>query len=123
MIEGINKLILKSNQIQDYRELIYLLSAKMGANKNITDYVARVLPIFDQLELSLRTNAKPKVQSRDHQANAHASIGTEVLCIQSLSAHRQSSKDTLKEKINTRWYEPCSSILTFLVVSGPKLYS
>jgi len=28
----------------------------MGANKNITDYVARLLPIFDILELSLRNS-------------------------------------------------------------------
>jgi len=54
MIEGIDKLILKSNQNQDYTNLTYLLSAKMGANKNVTDYVARLLPVFDQLELSLR---------------------------------------------------------------------
>jgi len=45
-------------------------------------------------------NAKPKVQSRDHQANVHASLGTEVLCMQSLSADRRSSKDTLNKKMN-----------------------
>jgi len=50
------------------------------------------------------TNAKPKVQSHDHQAKVHASLGTEVLFMQSLSADRQSSKDTLNEKMNTRWY-------------------
>jgi len=49
-------------------------------------------------------NAKPKVQSRDHQANMHASLGTEVLCMRSLSADRLSSKDTLNKKMNTRWY-------------------
>jgi len=31
-------------------------------------------------------------------------LGTEVLCMQSLSADRQSSKDTLNKKMNTRWY-------------------
>jgi len=56
MIEGINKLILKSDLSQDYSNLTYLLSAKMGADKNVTDYVARLLPIFDQLELSLRNS-------------------------------------------------------------------
>jgi len=49
-------------------------------------------------------NAKPKVQSHDNQANMHASLGTEVLCMQSLSADRQSSQDTLNKKMNTRWY-------------------
>jgi len=52
----------------------------------------------------LATNAKLKVQSCDHQANVHASLGTEVLCMQSLSAGMQSSKDTLNKKMNTRWY-------------------
>jgi len=47
MIKGTNKLILKSNQSQDYTNLTYLISAKMGANKNVTDYIARLLPIFD----------------------------------------------------------------------------
>jgi len=55
-IEGINKLILKSNWIQDYSNPTYLLSAKMGAYKKITDYAARLLLIFDQLELSLRNS-------------------------------------------------------------------
>jgi len=54
MIEGVNKLILKSNQSQHYSNLKYLISAKMGANENVTDYIARLLPIFNQLELSLR---------------------------------------------------------------------
>jgi len=33
------------------------------------------------------TNAKPKVQSRDHQANVHASLGTEVLSSPQLLGH------------------------------------
>jgi len=37
MIEGIDKLFLKSNQSQDYTHLTYLLSAKMGPDKNVTD--------------------------------------------------------------------------------------
>jgi len=224
MMEGIDKLILKSNRSRDYTDLTYLISAKMGADENVTDYVARLLPIFDRLELSQKfrrtfsreveeylhadwpssfirvnvdllttvetnisfpdlvemlkrkeqsvestkiakqfqgtpliaganvhttretfkggknyskgrqrsrnpsnsksnsrstgksnltcyycghkghiksecrtkqraTNAKPKVQSRDHQANVHASLGTEVLCMRSLSADRRSSKN------------------------------
>jgi len=48
MIEGINKDILKSNWSQDYTDLTYLISTKMGANENVTDYFARLL------ELSLR---------------------------------------------------------------------
>jgi len=56
MIEGINKLILKSNQSQEYTNLTYLISTKMGANKNVTDYLARQLPFFGQLELSLRNS-------------------------------------------------------------------
>jgi len=52
MIGGIDKLILKSDRSQDYSDLTYLLSTKMGANKNATDYVARLLPIFNRLELS-----------------------------------------------------------------------
>jgi len=53
MIEGIDKLILKSNQSQDYTNLT---SAKMGTNENVTNYFARLLPIFDELELSLRNS-------------------------------------------------------------------
>jgi len=56
MIKGIDKFILKSNRSQDYSNITYLLSSKMGANKNVTDYVARLLPIFDRLELSLRNS-------------------------------------------------------------------
>jgi len=32
MIEGIDKLILKSNQSQDYTDLTYLFSTKIGAD-------------------------------------------------------------------------------------------
>jgi len=55
-IEGIDKLILKSDQSQDYTDLTYLISSKMGADENVTDYFARRLPIFDRLELSLRNS-------------------------------------------------------------------
>jgi len=54
MIKDINKLILKSDRSQDYTDLTYLISAKMGADENVK--VARLLPIFDQLELSLRNS-------------------------------------------------------------------
>jgi len=61
MIKGIDKLILKSNQSQDYTNLTYLLCAKMGANKKVTDYIARLLPIL----LSGRNSQCP------HSRNSH----------------------------------------------------